>query len=103
MLSTLGYIATQQANPKENNMKRIKQFPDYATTHTNAIITYVASYMILVVHRYASYISETNTRSRAGGNCFMSSDSPEPPNNGAILAISQIIKTVLSLAAEAKL
>ena len=33
----------------------------------------------------------------------MSSDSPEPPNNGSILAITQIIRTVMSSAAEAEL
>ena len=44
-----------------------------------------------------------NTRSRAGGQFFVSNDSPEPPNNGAILTLAQIIKEVMYSEAEAGL
>ena len=33
----------------------------------------------------------------------MSSDTPVPPNNGAVLTIAQLIKAVMSLAAEAEI
>ncbi len=59
--------------------------------------------MVLAGHSDASYLSETNAQSRAGGHFFMSNDDAIPSNNGAILTISQIIKAVMSSAAEAKI
>ena len=59
--------------------------------------------MVLAVHRDAGYLNEANARSRAGGHFFLSDHSTYPPNNGAILNVAQIIKNVMSLAAEAGL
>ena len=50
MLVALSSIASAQANPTEETMKRCKVFLDYATTHPDAIITYRASDMILAIH-----------------------------------------------------
>ena len=69
-------------------MKKVKQFLDYAVTHPSAIVTYRASDMVLTTHIDASYLSETNTRSCAGGHFYMLDSSPTPPNNGAILTIA---------------
>ena len=66
MLAALGSLASQQANPTENTMKKVKQFLDYAATHQDATITYRSSNMIIAVHSDASYLSETKGRSRAG-------------------------------------
>ncbi len=103
MLTALGSLATQQANPTSNTLARVKQFLDYAATHPDAIVTYHASDMVLAAHSDASYLSESNARSRAGGHFFMSSNTDTPPNNGAVMTISQIIKAVLSSAAEAEI
>eukprot|EP00804_Cyclotella_cryptica_P004492 CCRYP_017634-RA/>CCRYP_017634-RA protein AED:0.15 eAED:0.15 QI:0/0/0/1/1/1/2/0/934 len=103
MLPALGSLATQQAAPTQNTMSKIHQFLDYAMTHPDAMITYRASNMILAVHSDASYLSETKARSRAGGHFFLSEDDPSPRNNGAILTLAQIIKPVMSSAAEAEL
>ncbi len=46
---------------------------------------------------------QTQARSRAGGHFFLSSDTQLLANNGAILDIAHIIKTVMSLATEAEL
>ena len=59
--------------------------------------------MVLAVHSDASYLSEPNARSRAEGHFFMSNDTVHPSNNGAVLNIAQIIKNVMSSAAEAEL
>jgi hypothetical protein len=56
MLTVLGSIATQQANPTENTMIKVQQFMDYAFTHPNAIVTYQASDMVLTAHSDASYL-----------------------------------------------
>ncbi len=58
MLTALNAIASAQAEPTEETMKRCKLFLDYAATHQDAIITYHASDMVLVVHSDASYLSE---------------------------------------------
>ena len=39
MLTALGPLATQQANPTLNTMKKVKQLLDYAATHPDAIVT----------------------------------------------------------------
>ena len=103
MLPALGSLATQQAPPTKNTMTLSKKILDYAAYHPDAIITYHASYMVLLVHSDASYLSESKTRSRAGGHFFMYKNSLIPANNGAVFTISQIIKAVISSAEEAEL
>jgi hypothetical protein len=76
---------------------------DYAASQEEAILTYRASDMKLAIHSDASYLSEPKARSRAGGHMFMAGNEDIPINNGAVLNISQIIKAVMSSAAEAEL
>jgi hypothetical protein len=102
MLTTIGSLATQQANPMMNTLKKVKQLLDYAATHPDTIVTYHASHMVLVAHSDALYHSESKARSRAGGHFFMSSNVDTPPNNGAVMTILQIIKAVLSSATKAE-
>ncbi len=54
MLPALGTLATQQASPTKNTMKKIKQFLDFVVTHPNAVVTYHASSMVLAGHSNAS-------------------------------------------------
>jgi hypothetical protein len=84
-------------------MTHCKQFLDYAATHQGAILTYKSSDMVLVVHTDVSYLSKPKACSRAGRHFFLSSDSEDPANNGAVLNLAQLIKTVMSSAAEAEL
>jgi hypothetical protein len=63
MLTALGSIATQQVNPIKNTMIKVKQFLDYAFAHSDAIVTYQASDMVLAAYSDASYLSEANARS----------------------------------------
>jgi len=103
ILTALSAIAAQQASPTEETKKRAIQLLDYLASQEEAILTYRASDMVLAVHSDASYLSEPNARSRAGGHFFLSSDESIPKDNGAILTIAQIIKAAMSYAAEAKL
>ena len=84
-------------------MCKIKQLLDYAATHPEAVVTYWSSSMVLAAHSESSYLSETKSRSRVGGYFFMASDIAIPENNGAMHIVAQIIKTVMSSAAEAEL
>ena len=102
MLPALSAIASEQANPTETTLAKTKQFLDYAATHPNAVLTYRSSGMHLAIHSDASYLSERQARSRAGGHYFLSEQVEDPKLNGAILNISQIIKNVMSSSAEAE-
>ena len=103
ILTSLSSIATEQAKPTKETMKKVKQLLDYCATQEDAVITYNASNMILAVHSDAGYCNEKNARSRAGGHFFISKNEKYPPNNGAILTNATIIKAVMSSAAEAEL
>ncbi len=76
---------------------------DYAALQEDAIVTYWASDIKLAIHSNASYLSEPKARSRVGDHMFMAGMEEIPINNGAVLNILQIIKAVMSSAAEAKL
>ena len=71
MLTALGYIEAQQANLTDHTMKKVKQFLDYASTHPDAILTYHKIDMVLAGHSDAPDLSETKSRIRAEGHCFM--------------------------------
>ncbi len=58
--------------------------------------------MVLTEHSNAPYLSKSKAQRWAGGHFFMFNNTAKPPNNGTILTIAQIIKAVMSLAAEAK-
>jgi len=79
------------------------QLLDYCASQEEAILTYHSSDMILAIHSDAGYLNESKARSRAGGHFFLSSNVQNPPNNGAVLTIAQIIDAVMSSAAEAEL
>jgi hypothetical protein len=103
ILVALSSLASAQAKPTDDTMQRTHHLLDYVATHPDAILSYAKSNMILGIHSDASYLSEPKARSRAGGHFFLSDGTDEAPNNGAILNISQIIKSVMSSAAEAEL
>eukprot|EP00804_Cyclotella_cryptica_P023186 CCRYP_000381-RA/>CCRYP_000381-RA protein AED:0.13 eAED:0.11 QI:0/0/0/1/0.33/0.25/4/0/1130 len=103
MLAALGSLAAQQANPTQLTLSYVKHFLDYAASHPDARVPFHASDVVLAVHSDALYLSKTKARSRADGRFFMSTNDVFPPNNGAVLTISQIIKVVMSSAAEAEL
>ena len=67
------------------------------------LVSYCASDKVLEVHINASYLSESKVRSRTGGHLFLLSYTVDPKDNGAVLSILQIIKAVMSSAAEAEL
>jgi hypothetical protein len=84
-------------------MEKCLQFLDYVALQEEAIITYRASNMKLAIHSDALYLSKPKARSRARGQMFMAGTEEIPINNGAVLNILQIYKTVISSAAEAEL
>jgi len=86
-----------------STMTRLKQLLDYIASQDPAVITYRKSDMVYSIHSDAGYFNEANARSHAGGHHYLSNKQPFPPNNGAILTVSEIIQAVMSSAAEAEL
>jgi hypothetical protein len=103
MLVALNAIAMQQASPTQKTMERVEQLLDYCASQEEVVLTYHASNMVLAIHGDAGYLNESKAQSRAGGHFFLSSDVQNPPNNGAVLTIAQVIDAVMLSAAEAKL
>jgi hypothetical protein len=103
MLTALSAIVSKQAAPTEKTMQKCLQFLDYAALQEDAIVTYQARDMRLMIHSNALYLSEPKAQSRASGHMFMAGTEDIPINNGAVLNILQIIRAVMSSATEAEL
>jgi len=103
LLCTLSAIGTQQASATENTLAACNQLLDHVATYPGDGITYKASNMILAAHSDASYLSETNSRSRAGAHIFLSNDDPIPQSNGPLLSIAAVLRSVYASAGEAEL
>jgi hypothetical protein len=104
MLTTLSKLASRQSRPTTALYADVQHFLQYAATYPEASITYTASDMRLVLWSDSSYLSESNSRSRAGGHHYLSKygNPTSVPINGAIDSISAIIPTVVSAASEAE-
>jgi hypothetical protein len=106
MLCTINKIGSDQARPTEATQRAVARFLQYAATYPNAKVVFHASDMVLLVDSDASHLSETQSRSRAGGYLRLGnnehSHKPLLRSNGAIECISSIIPTVAASAAESE-
>ena len=96
MLTALIEIASEQATPTEKTMKKCKHIFDYAALQEDAILTYMKSDMVLVIHSDEYYLSELKSRIRAGRHWFMAGHEEIPANTGVLMNVSQILKEVMS-------
>jgi hypothetical protein len=113
LLTALSTLATQQTKGTKQTMEDITQLLNYCATHPSAIIRYKRSDMILHVESDASYLSERNARSRVAGYYYLSNstnnntvfedESYVAMPNGPVHVLCQIMREVLSSAAEAEL
>jgi hypothetical protein len=74
ILVALSSLTSAQSAPTKDTMQRTRHLLDYIATHSNAIVSYAKSNMILGVHSDASYLSKPKARSRAGGGHFFLSN-----------------------------
>jgi hypothetical protein len=86
----------------QDSRAKINKLLNYCATYPGDGITYRASNMGLAAHSDASFLSEPESCSRAGGHVFLSEDDPIPRHNGPILSIARVMKTVAASAAEAE-
>ena len=92
VLTALNAIASEQASPTENTIRKARMFMEYAATHPDAVLTYHKSDMLLAVHSDASYLREPKARSCASGHLFLASGVSIPTNNGGVLNTPNLIK-----------
>ena len=102
LLMTLSAIGACQASATENTRTEINKLLNHCATYPNDGITYRASNMVLAAHSDASFLTEPKSRSRAGGHIFLSKDNPIPRNNGPLLTIARVMKSVAASVAEAE-
>jgi hypothetical protein len=103
ILIGLSSLAAAQFKPTTHTLSLVKWLLDYWATNPDAILTYKKSNMVLAMHSNASYLSESSAQSQVGGHFFCSSNVEDPPDNGAVLNTSKILKAVMSSAAKAEL
>ena len=103
LLVALSAIGSQQAAATEDTMAAVNQLLDYCATYPDDGITYRASDMVLAAHSDAGFNNESRSRSRAGAHIFLSENDSIPRWNGPLLTIAQIMKYVVSSAAEAEM
>ena len=59
--------------------------------------------MVLAGHSDAAYLNVSKAQSCAGAHIMLSEDTPVPTRKGPVLTVAQIIKFVMSSAAEAEI
>eukprot|EP00804_Cyclotella_cryptica_P007704 CCRYP_001322-RA/>CCRYP_001322-RA protein AED:0.33 eAED:0.33 QI:0/0/0/1/0/0/2/0/410 len=106
ILLSLSVIASEQAHLTQLTYKCCHQLLDYCASHPDAVVRFKASGMVLNIHSDASYLSESNARSRIAGHFFLGSvpiDKTPIKLNGAIYVLCGILKFVVASATEAEL
>jgi hypothetical protein len=105
LIMHINVLASEQTKATSDTADKVIKLLNYCTTHPETKIQYHASDMILYIHSDASYLSEREAKSRAGGLFYMgsSADTANKLTNGAILTISTVLKYMMSSAAETEI
>ncbi|KAI2498397.1 Reverse transcriptase (RNA-dependent DNA polymerase) [Fragilaria crotonensis] len=107
LLTAIGELATEQAGGTKTTMDKLAQLLNYCATHPDATVRFTASDMLLAIESDASYLSVVKARSRAAGYFYLTNKTTARnagfKPNGAVHVLCQIMREVLSSAAEAEL
>ena len=103
LLVVLSAIGSQQAAATEDTVTAVDQLLDYCATYNDNGSTYRANNMVLAAHSDTSFNNESRSRSRACAHIFLLENNIIPRWNGLLLTIAQIIKYMVSSAAETKM
>jgi hypothetical protein len=104
LIMPINVLASEQSQATEVTADKVIKLLNYCNTHPETKIRYHTSDMILHIHSDASYLSENEAKSRAGGFFCMGSNTKTDKKltNSAILIISKVLKHVMALSAEAE-
>jgi hypothetical protein len=105
LIMPINVLASEKSRATSVTADKVIKLLNYCNTHPETKIRYHASDMILHIHSDASYLSENEANSIAGGFFYMGSgnNTEKKLTNGAILIISKVLKHVMSSAAEAEI
>jgi hypothetical protein len=105
LIMPINVLASEQSKATADTADKVIKLLNYCNTHPETKIRYHASDMILYIHSDASYLSEKEANSRAGGFFYIgnSANTANKLTNGAILIIGAVLKHVMSSAAEAEI
>jgi hypothetical protein len=105
LILPVNILASEQTQAIAATADKVIKLLNYCASHPEEKLRYHASDMILNIHSDASYLSEREAKSRAGGFFSLGNNiaSKNKLTNGAILIISTILKNVMSSAAEAEI
>ena len=79
ILSAISTIATEQAKLTKKTKATIKQLLDYCATQEEAVISYKASKMMLVVHSDAGYCNKKKIMQPSRRTFFLMNNNEHPP------------------------
>jgi hypothetical protein len=98
LIMPINVLASEQSKATNVTADKVIKLLKYCNTHPETQIRYHASDMILHIQIDASYLSENEAKSRAGGFFYMGSDTKTDKKltNGAILIISKVLKHVIT-------
>jgi hypothetical protein len=101
----INVLDSEQSNATEVTAYKVIKLLNYCNTHRETKTRYHASDMKFHIHSDASYVSESEAKSRDGGFFYMGNATKHDKNltNSAILIISKVLKHVMSSAAEAEI
>jgi hypothetical protein len=93
----INVLASERSNATKITARKVIKLLNYCNTHPDTKIHYHASDMILHIHSDASYLSENEAKSRAGGFFYMENNNKNEKKltNGAILIIRKVLKHVM--------
>jgi hypothetical protein len=104
LIMPINLLASEQSKATSDTADKVIKLLNYCNTHPETKIRYHASDMKLYIHSDASYLSEREAKSRAGGFFYIgnSAGTDNKLTNGAILIISTVLKHLMYSAAEAE-
>jgi hypothetical protein len=105
LIMPINALASEQSKATPDTADKVIKLLNYCNTHPETNMRYHASDMTLYIHSDASYLSEREAKSRAGGFFYMgnSAGTANKITNGEILIISTVLKHVMSLAADTEI
>jgi hypothetical protein len=102
MLTAVNKLGSRQATADTSIFKDTDRLFQYASRYRNAVTRIRPSDMQLNIHSDASYLSESKSRSRAGGFMYLGHCPTGGIPNAPVAYISTIISTVVDSAAAAE-
>ncbi len=96
-------VAARQSYDTVATEQAVHLLLDYVAPYPSDGIIYQSRDMILCAHANAMFLNKTNSHSWAGAHIYLSENDLFPCFNGAVFSIAQIIKFVMTSAAEAEL